>query len=222
VEVDGNQVTSDLIVPNTGGWNNWRTVTSAFQMTAGRHFVRLVFDSNGAAGLTGNFNWMDVRYTGSTPFSGSPIALPGKIEAENYDLGGQEIAYYDRTPGNNTGLYRSDDVDLQTTTDAGGGYKVKTAEAGEWLNYSVQIATSGTYAIDVRVASNGAGGIFFVVVDGEQKGTLTVPDTGGWESWQTITVPGVTLTAGTRLLSLHFSSNGASGLTGNFNWIAVR
>jgi hypothetical protein len=219
----GGDVTSGLTVPNTGGWDTWRTVTSApFYLLAGRYFVRLVLDTNGTAGLTGNFNWLTVRYIGSTPYTGTPIALPGKVQAENYDKGGEGIAYHDTTPGNNTGLYRSDDVDLQTTSDTGGGFKVKTAVAGEWLNYSVQVPAAGTYAIDVRVASSGAGGVFFIVVDGEQKASLTVPDTGGWESWQTLTVTGVSLKAGQQTWSLRLYSNGASGLTGNFNWIAVR
>jgi hypothetical protein len=223
LEVDGIPVTVALTVPSTGGWDTWRTVTSgAFQLSSGRHFVRLVLDKNGSTGLTGNFNWIAVRFTGSTPYSGSPIALPGKIEAENYDRGGEGVAYHDTTAGNNTGLYRSDDVDLQTASDAGGGYKVKTAVAGEWLNYTVKVAAAGTYAIDVRVSSSGGGGRFFIDVDGEQKATSIVPNTGGWEWWQTLTVTGVPLKAGQQILTLQFSSNGASGLTGNFNWIAVR
>ena len=34
-----------------------------------------------------------------TPFSGTPIALPGTIEAENYDKGGEGVAYHDTTAG---------------------------------------------------------------------------------------------------------------------------
>ena len=46
---------------------------------------------------------------------------------------------HDTTPGNNTGLYRSDDVDLQTTSDARGGFKMKSAVQDEWLVYTVNV-----------------------------------------------------------------------------------
>ena len=43
----------------------------------------------------------------------------------------------------------------RSPTDTGGGYKVKTAVAGEWLRYSVNVATAGTYTLTVRVTSIG-------------------------------------------------------------------
>src|SRR5262245_55870852 len=39
-------------------------------------------------------------------------------QAENYN------AYYDTTAGNSGGAFRNDNVDIQPTTDAGGGYNV--------------------------------------------------------------------------------------------------
>src|SRR5439155_19234944 len=56
------------------------------------------------------------------PFSGTPSALPGKLEFENYDKGGSGVAYHDTTNGNSGNVYRSDSVDIQATSDAGGGY----------------------------------------------------------------------------------------------------
>ena len=54
-----------------------------------------------------------------------------------------------------------------------------------------------TYAVDVRVASNGAGGTFHLEVDGANAtGPITVPTTGGWQVWKTITKTGVALSAG--------------------------
>ncbi len=40
--------------------------------------------------------------------------VPGRIEAEDYDIGGETIAYHDTTPGNTGGAYRHDDVDIET------------------------------------------------------------------------------------------------------------
>src|SRR4051794_11916968 len=51
-----------------------------------------------------------------------PIPIPGRIEAENYDTNGPGISFYDNTPGNSGGDYRNEDVDIEVTTDIGGGY----------------------------------------------------------------------------------------------------
>ena len=68
-------------------------------------------------------------FAAQTPFTGTPIALPGTVEAENYDKGGQGVAYHDTTPGNSGGKYRTDDVDIA----AGGsnGFHVTDIAAGE-------------------------------------------------------------------------------------------
>jgi len=48
------------------------------------------------------------------------------------------------------------------------------------------------------------------------------PNTGTWEAWPTLTIPNVALPAGTHVLELRMLTNGATGLTGNFNWLEVR
>ena len=69
-----------------------------------------------------------------------------------------------RRPSNSGGAYRSNAVDIKAATDTGGGYLVGWTAAGEWLNYTVSVATAGTYALDVRVASSGVGGTFHLEV----------------------------------------------------------
>src|SRR5258708_1004867 len=61
---------------------------------------------------------------GSTPFSGTPVAVPGTIEAEQFDNGGEGVAYHDLMAGNSGGQYRAADVDIESTTDVNGGYNV--------------------------------------------------------------------------------------------------
>ena len=79
------------------------------------------------------------------------------MEAENFDNGGEGIAYHDESAGNSGGAYRVTDVDLQSTIDSGGGYNVGWAGAGEWLNYTVNVAAAGLYTLQFRVASPGRG-----------------------------------------------------------------
>src|SRR5262245_37140827 len=55
-------------------------------------------------------------------FSGSPWTLPGGIQAEDFDHGGQGVGYYDHSWGNDGGEYRWTDVDIARTNT--GGYAV--------------------------------------------------------------------------------------------------
>jgi len=115
------------------------------------------------------------------PYKGTPSVIPGTIQAEDFDIGGEGVAYHDLDAGNNGGRYRpSESVDIQTTTDTGGGYNVGWMEAGEWLQYTVNVATTGTYDLDVRVAANGNGGTFHIEFNGVDKtGSMVIPNTAG-------------------------------------------
>ena len=68
------------------------------------------------------------------------LTAPCRIEAENYDYGPNGYAYYDTTPGNSGGAYRSDDVDISQMP--GGGYNIGYVADGEWLTYTVNIPES--------------------------------------------------------------------------------
>jgi hypothetical protein len=158
-----------------------------------------------------------------TPYGGTPVSLPGTIQLENYDVGGEGVAYHDTTSGNTGAVYRTNSVDIQASTDTGGGYNVGWTRAGEWLSYSVNVTAAGTYTIDARVASSGAGGTFHVEVNGVDKtGPMTVPNTGGWQTWVTISKTGVALSAGPQVVRLVLDAPGSGSGVANFNWLKVR
>jgi hypothetical protein len=159
---------------------------------------------------------------GSGPFGGTAWPLPGKVEAENYDLGGEGVGSHDTTAGNSGGAYRSDAVDLEPTSDTGGGANVGWIQAGEWLKYTVNVSAAGTYSLAVRVASSGNGGTFHIEFGGVNKsGTLTIPNTGGWQTWQTLTVAGVGLPAGIQTMRIVMDANGPGGYVGNINYVQL-
>ena len=152
---------------------------------------------------------------GSTPFSGTPSAIPGTIQIENFDNGGEGVAYHDASGGNSGGALRSTDVDIERASS--GGYDVGWVSAGEWLNYGVNVAAAGTYAVSFRVASPGTGGTFHLAMNGaDVTGRITVPNTGGWQTWQTVTAT-ATLNAGVQTARLVMDSNGANAAVGNFD-----
>jgi Carbohydrate binding module (family 6)/Calcineurin-like phosphoesterase len=224
LEVNNADVTGPLTVPNTGGWQTWTTIRkSGIALAAGAQTWRLVLDGNGATGAVGNFNYVRVgSSTGSSPFRGAAVSLPGTVQAEDFDEGDSGVAYVDTTTANSGGQYRPTSVDIEPTSDSGGGYDVGWAFAGEWLNYSVNVGAAGSYDLDVRVASGGSGGRFHIEVNGVDKtGPLTVPNTGGWQSWTTVRKTGVTLNAGPQTWRLVMDVNGATTAVGNFNWVRV-
>ena len=136
------------------------------------------------------------------PYGGTPASIPGTIEAEDYDTGGEGLAYHDVDSGNSGGQYRSEDVDIENCGE--GGYNVGWISAGEWLEYTVDVASTGNYDMEIRVARSPAGtSSLHVESDGNDvTGILTVPSTGGWQSWTSIHKAGVSLTAGEHVLRL--------------------
>ena len=98
------------------------------------------------------------------------------------------------------------------------GYDVGWVAPGEWLNYSVNVASAGSYTAQFRVASLGQGGTFHLEMNGVNvTGTMTVPNTGAWQTWQTLTTT-ITLAAGAQTARLVMDGNGSTAV-GNFDWM---
>ncbi len=150
--------------------------------------------------------------TPSTPFTGTPIAIPGSFEAEDFDRGGEGVAYHDNTPGNQGGQYRpNEDVDIIVSSDsAGGNYVVNNFETGEWLAYTVNVATSGNYDIELRAATrfDFPNSAYHLEVDGVNlTGTVVLPTTNndpnrGWNNFQWLGKKTVFLGAGQHVLKI--------------------
>jgi phosphatidylserine/phosphatidylglycerophosphate/cardiolipin synthase-like enzyme len=194
-------------IPNTGGWQNWTTVSVPVTLGAGTQQMTLLFD-------TGSMNIESANVTSSSggggaggglsPFLGSPVSLPGTIQAANFDNGGEGVAYHDSTPGNAGGQYRNTDVDIEVSSE--GGYDVGWTTPGEWMNYTVSVTSAGTYTVQLRVASPGGATMHvgFNTASSVWK-AVSIPATGGWQTWTTVSVP-VTLGAGTQQLTLLFDT----------------
>ena len=209
---------TDTSAPYTFTWKD---------VPAGSYTLRAVATDNGSATAQSSSVGVTVQAgsggtTGSTPFTGTPYPLPGTMEAENFDNGGQNVAYVDTTTGNAGAQHRSTDVDIEGTTDTGGGFSVGWVAAGEWLQYTVNVGTAGTYDLEFRVASPGAGGSFRLEVNGVDKtGALAIPNTGGWQAWTTVAKTGVSLSAGQQVWRVVMLTNATTGAVGNFNWYRV-
>ncbi|WP_075341422.1 Ig-like domain-containing protein [Tenacibaculum agarivorans] len=143
-----------------------------------------------------------------TPFKNHTI--PGVINAVDFDNGGQGIAYNDTTTGNNgSGARQNTDVDTENRISTG---NIGWIAAGEWLEYTVNVATSGNYDLNVQVASTGNNGAFHVEFDGVDKtGVQSVNSTGDWGTFVAQTISNVSLAAGQQVMRV-FMDGGAFNL----------
>ncbi len=205
LEVDGKNVTGSVTVPNTGGWQNWTTVsTAAFDLSAGAHTMKFVDETNGL-----NVDFFEVVTASSASQSaGTANAVPGRVQAEDFNGGGEGVGYHDNTQLNIGGQYRQGGVDIQkctdpTTPNGDTCYNVGWPDTGEWLAYDVNVSSAGNYKIVARVASIYGSAKFHFEVDGQNvTGSVTVPNTGGWQQWQTVTTPSFSLSAGSHTIKL--------------------
>lgn len=156
--------------------------------------------------------------TPTKPFES--ITLPDTLFAAKYDEGKNGVAYSDLVfqtsqfgagGGNytawNTGwYYRNDGVDLQYS-NAEKGPIVAWTEDNEWMNYTVNVNRTSTYAVKARVAGNG--GKISLTVDGvPQVVQANLLATGGWDSWTSQAIGTLTLTGGNHTIKVTINTSG--------------
>lgn len=151
----------------------------------------------------------------TAPFSGAPAALPGKIQAEDFDNGGAGFAYYDSDVANVGGnSYRSSSVDMENSGADDGTPTIGWIARDEWWTYSVNASHDTTGDLEFRVSTPNSGCSFEVQVDDQPVGTVMVPKTGGWYIFKTAVLKRVKLSAGDHKIRLISNSDGW-----NFNYL---
>lgn len=128
---------------------------------------------------------INVVSTVRTPYLGTAVAIPGVIEAENFDFGGEGLAYSDVDADNLGKAYRlAEGVDIEALT--AGGFQVGYTEPGEWLEYSITVGATDSYKIECDVASmDGGGSLNFTFKNNATTLTssdISIPATGGWQT----------------------------------------
>ncbi len=154
-----------------------------------------------------------------TPYLGAAFAVPGKIQAEFYDLGGEGVAYHDNEAFNLGVPFRSEEgVDIEASNDIGGGYNIGWIEDGEWVEFTVDVPEDGLYTLVPYVASVPGGGSLHIEFNGiDVTGNVSVPVTGGWQFWEEVIIPDVFLSAGQQIMHVEFHFGQF-----NLNWIDIR
>ncbi|MFL1896313.1 beta-1,3-glucanase family protein [Aquimarina sp. 2-A2] len=99
-----------------------------------------------------------------------------------------------------------------------GGQNVGYIDAADWMVYdAIEFSSSGNYTIEYRVASAVNGGVLSTDVNAGTTvlGEVTIPNTGGWQNWTTVSHT-ITINAGTYSLGLYAVAGGW-----NINWIKI-
>ncbi|MGB5635789.1 MAG: carbohydrate-binding protein [Waterburya sp.] len=155
-------------------------------------------------------------FTVDVPVTQPPVTSRIRLEVENYKTGNNGIEFFDTSRGNFGGAYRPDEVDIEATSDVGGGYNLAWIEAGEYLTYDVNIAKSGSYDLVLRVATPAKDNKSVDVVIGGQIYTASFSNTGGWQTYKDVVIPDIELIAGVQAVRLNMNSNGF-----NFNYVEL-
>ncbi|TVY02107.1 carbohydrate-binding protein [Cohnella terricola] len=131
-------------------------------------------------------------FVGLAPSQAAP-GDPGKIEAENY------VAMNG----------------VQTEVCSEGGLNVAYIDAGDWMDYNVNVPVAGTYNIDFRVSSPYTNTQLQLQKGGTILASVTLPNTGGYQTWQTVSTT-ANLAAGAQTLRVYAVTNGW-----NLNWLSI-
>lgn len=155
------------------------------------------------------------------PFKKHIVLNGTAINAVDYDLGRNGVAYFDKdtadyhvsngkhTGGNKGRMYRNDGVDILKDPNVYDAYYVYNIESGEWLNYTFEVKKKGKYTIRLKVAAdNEKGRISILSNDKLVSKEISVPNTGNLTDFQFIEVKDIPLNAGKQTIKI-FADMGA-------------
>lgn len=149
-------------------------------------------------------------YNGTTP------TLPGRIEAEEFDVCGEECAYHDSDTENegDATLRNGEGVDV-VQIGTGSEYAIGYTTAGEWLEYTVNVENEAVYTLKARVASGNENSSFRLFI-GDQAitDTVKVPAGADWDTYSDVEIKTSKLTKGTHVIKLAIT-----GSYVNIDWL---
>lgn len=156
------------------------------------------------------------------PYLGVPQMIPGHIQVQDYDVGGNGWAYNGTDPTNHGDFRTSEGVELTDSEIAETGYyKIFYTSPGEWVNYTVNVQHSGLYSIILSAGKIDGASTNHIEIDGVNvTGPLMIANTGSW-NYQLLRTDGIYLASGLHVLRLAMDGCGPDWGNGNFNDLNV-
>jgi hypothetical protein len=136
------------------------------------------------------------------PFTGKALVIPGKIEAEYFDIGGEGFTYHDSDTKNITALFRPDEA-IDIYDKGNGAFLVADNYPGEWVEYTVNVSEKGLYDITASTAAFAGGGTFQVKIGAVESEIIVAPTSYSWYNTKTV-IFSMNLDAGVQIMRLGF------------------
>ncbi len=155
--------------------------------------------------------------TPPTPYNDIAVKIPGRIEAENYDVGKPNRAYYDKDSDNQGNAYRENGVDIVQldSLDKSKGFAIGYTEEGEWMRYTVNVSESGVYEVRVNMATASENAGVKLYIDGKAISENIIAEQGeDWSNYSAISTKTSEISAGEHVLKLEITGNYV-----NVDWI---
>ncbi len=212
--------------PSHHVWDFWQYTSNGDGLALGVSSARLDLDVfNGdletmKRGFLVGYQW-NLK---GTPFAAGP-GIVTSMQAEDYDMGGQGIAFNDRSPTVNVGgVYRTvsvhHGVDVKRIDNTSNGFRISHAQAGEWTEYTIDVARSGEYKVEFRVSQAEANARMSLKVDGVHATSFAVPDTNSFGVFSTVRRT-IGLAKGKHVLRLAFDGAARNGYVAGVDWMKM-
>ncbi|HPH62773.1 MAG TPA: family 43 glycosylhydrolase [Paludibacteraceae bacterium] len=183
--------------------NGWKEITVDVDRVTDVHDIFFVV--KGGSGELFNLDYWFFETSGvrvpQGAYNDTPAEIPGVLEAENYDVGGSCVAYYDEERANQGEVYREDGVDVVEIND--GGYAIGYTSTGEWVEYTIDVKKTTQYDITGRFSAGLDGGGVQLYLDGKElTANIEALNTGDWDTYQTVDVASIDLEEGSHVLRM--------------------
>ncbi|MGE6353508.1 beta-1,3-glucanase family protein [Flavobacterium sp. NPDC079362] len=217
-KIIANHSGQSLDVNNFNKANGARVEQYPYNATTNQQFV-LVATGDGFYKIVARHSGRIVEVAGASTASGAVV--------QQWDNNNQTCGQWKLIPATSSQtsvLIQAEDyssmsgIQVEATTDTGGGSNVAYTDTGDWLAYNnINFPSTGSYLIEYRVASAVAGGKLSSDLNGGTivLGSVDIPNTGGWQNWQTVSQT-VNVNAGTYNFGIYIQNTGM-----NINWIKI-
>ncbi|MCM1536874.1 MAG: DUF5110 domain-containing protein [bacterium] len=182
----------------------------SIKITADSETLNDIVIAKGAPIRKPSENPEDEQICGQLPFLLPPASAPCKINCENYDRGGEGVAFHKITD-TRSGLYRMDSVIIELCDDIGVGYDVKELTGGEWLEYTINVRKACEYVFELRVRGRAQ-----ISVDINSQNRTGLMEAAS-DKWETVISPPIVLAEGEQVVRVSVHSGQISA-----NWIEIR
>ncbi|MBO4531030.1 MAG: carbohydrate-binding protein [Paludibacteraceae bacterium] len=141
------------------------------------------------------------------PYKGVAQELPGTVEMEFYDEGGEGMAFHDSDDLDEGKKFRTEDgIDIEEYET--GKYALGWTAKGEWVEYTLDVKYTDSYTWTAYAASGNDGSAFKLYIDDKAiSETIKVKNSGDWKTFKEYEGKTSELEAGKHILKIEIESD---------------